>query len=113
MPDQAFQAVTAAGHVFVEREGFEQQPPIPTALGEIGESKAVEPLMNALHDSDARVQDWAAKALGVSRPTFKKAVASGIVPGGFQVGRLRLYPRPAIWALLTGQSPALLVGEPK
>lgn len=55
----------------------------------------------------------AAKALGLSRPTFKKAVASGIVPGGFQVGRLRLYPRPAIWALLTGQSPALLVGEPK
>jgi hypothetical protein len=53
----------------------------------------------------------AAKALGVSRPTFKKAVASGIVPGGFQVGRLRLYPRPAIWALLTGLSPSIRGGE--
>lgn len=55
----------------------------------------------------------AAKALGISRPTFKKAVASGIVPGGFQVGRLRLYPRPTIWALLTGQPQALRIGEPK
>lgn len=44
----------------------------------------------------------AAKVLGVSYPTFRKAIDAGAVPGVFRLGNLLRVPRPVVWALLNG-----------
>jgi excisionase family DNA binding protein len=45
----------------------------------------------------------AAKALGVSYPTFQRAVDKGQVPGAFRLGNLIRVPRPVVRALLNGE----------
>jgi excisionase family DNA binding protein len=44
----------------------------------------------------------AAKVLGVSYPTLRRAIDAGTVPGVFRLGNLVRVPRPIVWALLHG-----------
>jgi excisionase family DNA binding protein len=45
----------------------------------------------------------AAKILGVSYPTLRRAIEAGAVPGAFRLGNLVKVPRPIVWALLHGE----------
>jgi excisionase family DNA binding protein len=45
----------------------------------------------------------AAKILGVSYPTLRRAIKAGAVPGVFRLGNLVKVPRPIVWALLHGE----------
>ena len=52
-----------------------------SALGEIEDAAAVEPLVKALQDSDARVRARAAWALGEIRASLRRERATGRAPG--------------------------------
>ena len=45
----------------------------------------------------------AALALGISRATLQRGVADGAIPQPVRIGKLKLYPRPLIWALRNGR----------
>src|ERR1700722_16092888 len=47
----------------------------------------------------------AAQTLGVCIPTFQRGVEDGVIPPPMRIGRLKLYPRPFIWALRNGGPP--------
>lgn len=53
-------------------------------------------------DGPPLTEKEACEALDISRSTLQRGVSDGVVAAPIRIGRLKLYPRPIIWALLSG-----------